>query len=290
MMARNNLPLRLSRPIKVWFNDLLGRIIGLCDMILMDVYRLPYLTTPRVAHRMARWVGDVSWLLRDFPRLSAYKLAGVNWTIVFVGGQQGLLEICHLFFPGETLVPQEIGRIALWSLAKQTQQWVAEGVDLVVCELSPCCPYQPKAAMTFTVPTWIQQVLDISGSRQELLAGGKRRNVRKRLYQAQKAGFGFRFTQSKTDFDYFYDHMYVPFVRSRHGDLALVTPYQDQWRRWFSRGGLILVTQNDQPVAGTLCYVRNGTCFLIESGVLEANPQLVQQNVNTFVVCSDLGT
>ena len=69
----------------------------------------------------------------------------------------------------------------------------------------------------------------------------------------------------------------------RHSLLALVTPYQDLWRRWFARGGLIQIIRHNEPVAGLLCYIANGTCFAIESGVLEADPLLFQQEIQSII-------
>ncbi|MBN1217555.1 MAG: GNAT family N-acetyltransferase [Anaerolineae bacterium] len=266
---------------KVKLNYILDRIIDLSDMILMDAYRLPWPIAQNVAKKTARHIGDISWLLRDFPRLSAYKLAGANWTIVFVGSQQGLLEIRHLFFADETIAPQKIGRIALWRLSAQTQKWLAEDVDLVICELSPISPWIPKSLLTFTIPPWIYQVLVLPTPLETLLTGRRIEGIRRKIKKAQVAGFAYRFSQSKTDFDYFYYHMYTPFIKNRHGNLALITPYQHQWQRWFTRGGLVLViNKENKPVAGMLCYIANRTCFYIEGGILEARPDLFQQGIN----------
>lgn len=249
----------------------------------MDVYRFPWPMVQSIARDVARYMGDISELLRDFPRLDAYKLTGPNWTVIFVGNIQDLLEIRNLFF-SEEVIHQEIGRIALWKLPTQTRKWLAEGVDLVVCELSRIHPNRPKAPITFTVPTWIHQVLAIPEPVEMLIAGEKFANKRNTLNKARRAGFKVKFTQSKADFDHFHYHMYRPYLESRHGELALTASYQDQRRRWFERGGLLLVTDRDKPVAGALCHIAGETCFHIETGVLEADPQLFKQRIETTIV------
>jgi hypothetical protein len=267
---------------KVRLNYLLDRVIDFCDMILMDAYQLPWPRAQNAAKGAARYIGDISWLLRAFPRLSAYKLGGKEWTIIFVGGDRDLEQVRHLFFSGE-VDQQEIGRIALWKLSTQTQQWLAEGIDLVICELGRIYPNRPQAPIAFTVLTWVNQVLAIPESLETLIAGKKFATTRHRLNKAQRNGFSFRFSQSKTDFDFFHHHMYLPYVKARHGHLAIVGRYQDQWQRWFTRGGLVLVIQNDKPVAGVLCYMANDTCVDVERGVLGADLQLFKQGIETII-------
>ncbi len=179
---------RLYRRTKVWLNYLLDRIIDQCSTFLVDVYRFPWPGVQNIAQGIARYVGDVSWLLRDFPRLSAYKLAGENWTVIFVGGETGMREICHLFFEDE-VDRQGLGRIALWKLSAQTRQWLAEGVDLVICELSRIHPNRPEAPITFDVPTWINQVLTIPEPVESLISGKKFATERHRLNKAKRLGF-----------------------------------------------------------------------------------------------------
>jgi hypothetical protein len=270
---------------KVWLNTLLDRVVDLANMVLMDVYPAPRLVSRTMAYRLARVAGDVSLFLRDFPRLSAYKLAGKNWTLIFAGSMEGVREIQRLFFPEEEITPQEIGRVALWRLQAQTEKWLGE-VDLVICELSRLHPWRPKAANTFIVPVWVQQVVELVEPVTSIIVGDKRAHLRHQINRLQRAGFTYCFSQSLKEFDHFYYHMYLPFVKGRHEDLALVAPYEDQKQRWFNKGGLVLITQNDKAVAGNLCYLANGTCFAIESGVLEADPHLFQQGINTFLLWS----
>lgn len=263
---------------KVWFNRFLDRLIDQANNVLMDVYGLPW-TKAQGPYRLARGIGDVSWLLRDFPRLSAYKLVGTHWTIIFVGSEHSLLEINHLFFTQEEVNPEMIGRVALSRLSAQSQQWLAEGVDLVVYELSCVQPRPPYAPITFTVPVWVQQVLDIPESLETLVTG---KRIKGLINRFQKAGYEYRFSQAKADFDHFYYQMYLPFVKKRHDELALVASYQDHWR-WFTKGGLILITSGNKTIAGMICYMAGDICYPIEGGIIEADQHLWQQGINAFL-------
>ncbi len=282
--GKRSLLVRLLRRGKQLPYRLFDRTIDLSDKFLMGIYRLPRPIPPSLGKPIARCIGDISWWLRDFPSLPAWKLITPNWTIIFVGRKKGLRFMCHLFYD-ENVEPQELERVAIWKLPTETRQWLTKGADLVVCELSRLHPNRPRAPITFTVPTWINQVLTIPESLETVLAGTRREDIRRRVNKLRKAGFTSRFSQSKHDFDDFYHRMYVPFVKTRHGDLASFTPYEVLWQWWFTsgRGGLILAMQDNKPVAGVICHVAEDTCYSIEAGVLEGDADIWQQGINGFL-------
>lgn len=272
---------RMYRRAKVWLNYLLDRIADLCNMVLMDAYRFPWAPAQNRVHCVARHAGDIALLLKAFPRLSAYKLIGEDWTIIFVGAEVGLREIQHLFFE-EGAEQHELGRTALWQLPAQTQQWFAEGADLVVCELSRIHPNAPKVRISFSVPTWIEQSLTLPEAREALLLGRRHRSVRHNLKRAEKAGFSCYFSRSEEDLHHWHYNMYVPYMKKRYGPRALIASYRAHRERWFARGGLIVVTQNNAPLGGLLCYTKGDTCFSLDFGVLDGDPGLVEQGLKTF--------
>jgi hypothetical protein len=78
-------------------NHVLIRTIETCNMVLMDICQFPWPRARNLAHKMAWRIGDVAWLLFQFPALSAYKITGAKWTITFVGTRESSLkQVCHL--------------------------------------------------------------------------------------------------------------------------------------------------------------------------------------------------
>jgi hypothetical protein len=275
---------RLYRQLKVWINHWLDRVIDACSALLS---RFDDLTDNRVESALretARQIGDVCWLLRDVPRLTAYRLRGREWTIIFIGSERGVLEARHLLFAGQPASQDEIGRLALWTIPAQVRCWLADGVDLVVYESSRLRAWRPTASYAFTVPTWVHQVARLSNPIEHMLRGRRMHGVRCLITRAERNGFGYRFSRSKDEFDLFYHRMYVPFVRARHGERAIIAPYAEQFNRWFKRGGLLLVTLGDEPVAGVLCYAGGETCYAVEGGVLDNDAGQIQQGLNSLIV------
>ncbi len=223
-------------------------------------------------------------MVRDFPLVTAWKLSGREWTLVFVGTLKSRMEIQRIFF-AEGVEAQRIGGIELWRLSTASASWLSEGADLVICELSRNHPLRPRAPVSFTVPTWITQVVTYPETLPTLLAGKRKREIRTRINRFHKAGFSWRFSRAEADFELFYHRMYRPFVSARHGDRAWITPYPELRKLWLSdpRGGLVLVMRDGQAVAGGTCYLRGQTCYGLDMGVLDADATLIRQGIMPFL-------
>lgn len=273
---------QLYRRIKVALNYRLDRLIDLCSALGTKAESTHPLIARAILKRTARACGDVLWLLRDLPRLPAYRLIGREGRAVFVGSEQGWLEIRHAIFSDEEVERQELGRVALWSLNARAQRWLKAGDHLVVCELSGAYPWRLKARYTFRVPIWLQQIVGIPDPPEKLLAGARMKGIRNNITRARREGFDYRFTQSDADFDVFYHRMYVPFVNARHGARAMVTGYERQLKQRFKRGGLLLITRHGKPVAGSLCRMAGNTCYSVEGGVADNDPEIVQYGFNAL--------
>ena len=74
-----------------------------------------------------------------------------------------------------------------------------------------------------------------------------------------------------------------PFVTSRHGRLASVStlrPTQDLLLRW---GGLLLITRNGEPVAGSVCYFVGDVFYGVEEGILDNDADLIHSGINAYI-------
>jgi hypothetical protein len=136
-----------------------------------------------------------------------------------------------------------------------------------------------QAPIAFKVPSWIHQALALPEPLESLLLGNQMKSVRHNLNRASKGQFSWYFSRAQEDFDHFYYNMYLPHIKSRHHERALLATYEDQRQRWFSHGGLVMVTQGEKPVGGVICYVKNKTCYAVEMGILNSDPDLIQNGI-----------
>ena len=95
-------------------------------------------------------------------------------------------------------------------------------------------------------------------------------------------GFYYKYCRREEDFQDFYQRMYVPFVTSRHKELARVTPASTQSAWWMRRGGILQVCLKDEALAGTICYVDDCSCYAIETGVVTSGDSFFRQGINDF--------
>ena len=91
----------------------------------------------------------------------------------------------------------------------------------------------------------------------------------------------------KNDFDLYYYKMYLPYITKRHGKAAAISPYDGALEN-FNRGGLIMILENQKPVAGMMFIPKEQTCFGLEAGILGGDEDLIRKEVYTFNIWSVL--
>jgi hypothetical protein len=278
-----------AKQVKIRINSWCDRVIYHCDNYLRDA---THVATP-LLRRVIRWlawrIGNLAWLVRDLPRLSAYELADAHWRIRCIGWERDVQEVCKLFFSEGEVTAQEVGRVGLWEVGRVGRTWLDEGVDLVVSQLPLWLPMRCHTPIAFRGPTWVEQILELTDDPWDLVAGRSRHGLRSAVNRALKRGYAYHYSQDRAEFDDFYDRMYTPFVNSRHNELAMPTSHEDMIRFWLWRGGVLYVTLDGETVAGTVVYMDGDVCHSVEGGVLDADPELVRQGINTvadwFTIC-----
>jgi len=277
---RGNVKSQIRRSVSCLSNNLYLFSIRLGLGIFKNRKLIPY----SLRQAAARTLGDLGFFVEDLFEKSVWRMSGSGIQIVFVGSKESSLDILSLFFDGLASHERIGGTFAL-GCSQKTIEWLDEGYDLVIYELSRICPFRPKTSIAFTVPQWVNQLITLPDQLKTLIAGDNYKVLRNEINKCRKAGYKWRFSQSRKDFDYFYHHLYLPFVRSRHGDHAHVAPYPFQWDFWIKKagGGLVLIDRGEVTVAGTICVIADGVCYDIEMGVLDADSVILQQGINTYL-------
>lgn len=272
----------LYRRFKINLNRLADGGIRTCNRVLMNTLRMPSPTLQGIAQRIARVIGDLCWLVIQFPRLDVYRMPGSEWVVIYAGSQRGLRELKYLIFGGD-VEAEMIGRVPLWKLQQWSQNWLKDEANLVICESGRIHPGRPKSRLMFLMPCEINQVVNTLQEKQIMLSGQDRKSLRQKIHKAEHAGFSYRFSQAETDLQDFYLRIYRPYILSRHGERAFIGTLDSQRRSWFRHGGLILVTLKEEVIGGTICYAAYDTVFDIEGGYLHTDKRLEHHGVNAFI-------
>ena len=124
------------------------------------------------------------------------------------------------------------------------------------------------------VPAWVKMVLPVPKNPLDLARGnhslqGDLRLIKRGNLQAQV-------TREDSSFTFFYESLYVPFVRRRHAELAFVR--DAYWlRRRCQKGGILWITCAGERIAGMLFEERRRVLYLWAEGVLDGDPKLVKR-------------
>lgn len=280
---------KIANSMKWHFKNLIPRIgYGLYHFSLsltIGAFKHSYLIPRSLRQKAARVLGDIAFLVLDLLKKTVWRMTGSDLQVLFVGSKQGSLDIWPLFFD-DAATCEPAGEVFAWGLSRKTKQWLEEGCDLVICELSRLHPFWPKTSIAFAVPQWVSQLVDYPVQPGLLLTKDLPRSLRRQIKKCQEAGCKWHFSRSRSDFDYFYERLYLPFVRSRHGERAQIAPYPFQWDFWIegAGGGLLLVTQGGKTVGGAVCLVVDKICYGIELGVLDANETLMKQGIYVYLL------
>ncbi|HEY8554481.1 MAG TPA: GNAT family N-acetyltransferase [Burkholderiales bacterium] len=112
---------------------------------------------------------------------------------------------------------------------------------------------QPEAGL-FCIPSWVRGEIELPGA---AAAARLPETLRTDLKLVERNGFGWRITREPALFDWFYEHMYLPYLLRTHGPRALPTTRQEMLEQQ-PRAELMLIHRNGVDVAG-LMLIRHPT-------------------------------
>lgn len=106
----------------------------------------------------------------------------------------------------------------------------------------------------------------------------KRSSRRRRRDIKKLESFNYSYTisrDSKKDFDFFYQKMYLPYTKKRFKRAAKFDTYLGLSALYRRKGGIIFVKKEGKPAAGILFKMRGETLHALRSGVYEGDHNLI---------------
>jgi len=261
------------------------KILDVCKQAMWEAEFISQPHLRRSVLEVIRFVGDLALLFNQIRGVDVYEITCEEDRFLYSGGAAELSELNLHLFDEEKVEIANLGKVSVWKLPSLADEYFKSGKQLAVFEISRLFPLRFRAPYEIKTPIWVTQVLPISSDQNTFLSGKKYMQIRSRINRAKRMGFSYRFTRDCADFDHFYHQMYVPLIVNRHGDRAYIEPYESLYW-WFNRGGLVLVTKKNLPVAGNLVVKIKEKGFFIDTGVLDGDPELIKLGIQTINVWS----
>ncbi len=141
------------------------------------------------------------------------------------------------------------------------------------------------AAFTI-IPKWVDRVNDSFNGFSDF-SRSKNRNAHNDVQDMKKYNYDSEFTKDESLCEFFYNNMYVPYIRGRYQGEEILLPYT-AIRGEFKKGGLILVkdTVTGKYLSGGTVNVQGGVFYPRKLGILNGDPDLLKKEVLTALYIS----
>lgn len=192
---------------------------------------------------------------------------GKTGTILYAGSHSMADPFPKQFFIGE---PQRerIEKIPIWALAK-TLNRMQSSADLTIVFINWISARLFLRDDYLTIPNGVSLTCPIPKDSYQI--GKSTGSAKDDCRLIRKQGMTHEISHRNEDFEDLYRQFYVPYLRARHGDSAIIrTRYF--LRRGFRRGGLLWVLYNGQRVAGAVFEIRRKTLHFLALGQGQTAP------------------
>ncbi len=194
-------------------------------------------------------------------------------TIIFAGCERNKNYIAKLAFDSSY---SEIyfGKTWLWNLMRMTNKRFQD-CSLMVLEVNKffCRLFSSKRG--FFVPCWIGGEVDISGDISSLIKTDSHKTDIRRI---KKYNMQFEVTNEKSQFDNFYNHMYLPYITNAHRNTAFPMTDSDM-KKNLKNCDLLLIKKEKEYIGGVLLIYKKNLPCIWSFGVKDGNTDYLKAGV-----------
>jgi hypothetical protein len=196
------------------------------------------------------FIKTVSVLL--FSRLHIILLEGKEKSsqqaiqIAYVGDKASYHYLINLLF---TEPPEVIdSRRSFWLQLGAELRRLSQTADLSVLDLDFPLPLMLRRNRCLNVPRWVKQRVPIGATWEEVMSRMRRKTRREAQRVIRKFGFRSRVMDGRHAAEHFYDRLYRPYIRERHGQAAEIVS-RERFIRECRRSQIIQLLQGDKVLA-----------------------------------------
>ena len=184
-------------------------------------------------------------------RFDVYEISGEK-KIVYITSDEPDPGFIDCFYPGASMT--SIGKTSAWSLRKIARQHTMVIIDM---------PRYLGRFFTDGILTdsWVKMVCDLSTPVEDLL----KTRIGKEIKKAQK--FQYEFTTEQADLQFFYEKMYLPYIKRRYAN-PMIEKFISMQNDLKNKGELCFIKKGDERIAGALFNQTGDTYYLLNLGLM----------------------
>ncbi len=197
-------------------------------------------------------------------------------TLLFAGDRHRIEYISDRFFENKP-DRENLCQVSLWNLAP-TLKRLRGSADLTVVHIDRFSARLFFDADYLAVPEWVGSMLTLPENPGEIARGNHSLKDALRIVRRNKLSL--EISRADEDFEQFYRTMYVPFIRSRHGERAVVRDFY-RMRQAFRQGGLLWVLRDSERISGQLFRRRREVLQVVAMGTAKGELTPVKDGAGT---------
>ena len=202
------------------------------------------------------------------------KCSGNGLSTLFFGGERVLPYFSELLYSEEP-IKENLGKIFIWNIKSKLNSKFP-GADIIFIGVDGFFS-QFLSRKGFTIiPEWVLFILNLSKPLSKTWKLSKNKSLREDLRKVKKNKYSYEMTHHVTEFEYFYHHMYLPYVPKRFGRLTIPTSFRHM-KLIFEKGQLLLVKQGNESISGNIIRTYNKSAFNAYLGIREGKIKYLKQ-------------
>jgi hypothetical protein len=190
--------------------------------------------------------------------------SGEHFTIFYAGEIRNKNYIVNLVF-GDQYDEIDLGKQWLHNVFRIAKQNIQD-CSMMVIEVPERLHKLLKRKKDFYIPLWVRGEVDIPLT-------VSNRSVKSDLRKIRKNNLELEVTTEKSQFDKFYNDMYLPYMNHRHGIRNVAENYDGLMRYWESGTcELLLIKKKNEHIGGQLLVYEENCPRLLVLGIKDGNP------------------
>jgi hypothetical protein len=224
---------------------------------------------PEKAQAVLTRYGLFAFTCLGLRRISVVLLRGVTHrtnrqgTLLVAGHEPWVRYLPGRFFLGEP-DREQIGDVCIWELPRLLNRLRGKA-DMTLVRADQLSAQKFFGKGFLAIPEWVGTRIAVPDDLDAVVRGN--RSIHEDMRLVRRHRLHPSVTEGEERFQEFYESMYVPFTRTRHGALAFVKSRHDL-RRCLRKGGILWIVRGDLPLAGILFERKHDTLDLHALGMV----------------------